>query len=130
MRRWTLLSRAERGGVILSGAWTTSTCYKPLEIERHRLLNCITSFTNPAPQIFLCHPQIINSLGNLDQQLAKVAPFQQADQRLWSALDALDHVLTVFDLAAFDPTSHLAIKSRALVSEFALNETADREALG
>src|SRR5262252_8966968 len=34
MRRWTLLSRAERGGVILSGAWTTSTCYKPREIER------------------------------------------------------------------------------------------------
>src|SRR5215470_3562060 len=36
MRRWTLLSRAERGGVIVSGAWTTSTCYKPREIERHR----------------------------------------------------------------------------------------------
>src|SRR4029453_10263167 len=36
MRRWTLLSRAERGGVILSGAWTTSTCYKPREIERPR----------------------------------------------------------------------------------------------
>jgi hypothetical protein len=34
MRRWTLLSRAERGGVILSGAWTTLTCYKPREIER------------------------------------------------------------------------------------------------
>jgi hypothetical protein len=34
MRRWTLLSRAERGGVILSGAWTTSICYKPREIER------------------------------------------------------------------------------------------------
>src|SRR5919198_4733951 len=34
MRRWTLRSRAERGGVILSGAWTTSTCYKPREIER------------------------------------------------------------------------------------------------
>src|SRR5262245_18982958 len=34
MRRWTLLSRAERGGVILSGAWTTSTCYKLREIER------------------------------------------------------------------------------------------------
>ena len=38
MRRWTLLSRAERGGVILSGAWTTSTCYKPREIERPALL--------------------------------------------------------------------------------------------
>src|SRR5215470_5565695 len=37
MRRWTLLSRAERGGVILSGAWTTSTCYKPREIERPKL---------------------------------------------------------------------------------------------
>src|SRR5215831_6724469 len=34
MRRWTLPSRAERGRVILSGAWTTSTCYKPREIER------------------------------------------------------------------------------------------------
>ena len=34
MRHWTLLSRADRGGVILSGAWTTSTCYKPREIER------------------------------------------------------------------------------------------------
>ena len=34
MRRWTLPSRAERGRVILSGAWTTSTCYKRLEIER------------------------------------------------------------------------------------------------
>src|SRR5262245_52458378 len=37
MPRWTLLSRAERGGVILSGAWTTSTCYKPREIERPEL---------------------------------------------------------------------------------------------
>src|SRR5215813_10706100 len=34
MRRWTLPSRAEQGRVILSGAWTTSTCYKPREIER------------------------------------------------------------------------------------------------
>src|SRR5215831_17072676 len=34
MQRWTLLSRAERGRVILSGAWTTSICYKPREIER------------------------------------------------------------------------------------------------
>src|SRR4029450_661028 len=34
MQRWTLPSRAERGRVILSGAWTTSTCYKPREIER------------------------------------------------------------------------------------------------
>jgi transposase-like protein len=34
MRRWTLPSRAERGGVILSDAWTTSICYKPREIER------------------------------------------------------------------------------------------------
>src|SRR5215510_9357494 len=34
MRRWTLLSRAERKRVILSGAWTTSTCYKLREIER------------------------------------------------------------------------------------------------
>jgi hypothetical protein len=34
MRRWTRPSRAERGRVILSGAWTTSTCYKPREIER------------------------------------------------------------------------------------------------
>src|SRR5215475_3426475 len=38
MRRWTLLSRAERGGVILSGAWTTSICYKPREIERLRFI--------------------------------------------------------------------------------------------
>src|SRR4030095_6683326 len=38
MRRWTLLSRAEREGVILSGAWTTSTCYKPREIERHSFM--------------------------------------------------------------------------------------------
>src|SRR5262245_41924405 len=34
MRRWTLPSRAEQGRVILSGAWTTSICYKPREIER------------------------------------------------------------------------------------------------
>src|SRR5262249_16332868 len=34
MRRWTLPSRAEQGRVILSGTWTTSTSYKPEEIER------------------------------------------------------------------------------------------------
>src|SRR5262249_39624723 len=34
MRRWTLPSRAERGRVILSDAWTTSVCYKLREIER------------------------------------------------------------------------------------------------
>jgi hypothetical protein len=38
MRRWILLSRAERGGVILSGAWTTSIFYKPREIERWGLV--------------------------------------------------------------------------------------------
>src|SRR5215510_139662 len=38
MRRWTLPSRAERGRVILSGVWTTSTCYKPREIERDALV--------------------------------------------------------------------------------------------
>jgi len=43
MRRWTLLSRAERGGVILSGAWTTSTCYKPREIERTSLRSSVAS---------------------------------------------------------------------------------------
>ena len=31
----------ERGRVILSGAWTTSTCYKPREIER-KLLKYLT----------------------------------------------------------------------------------------
>src|SRR5215475_14768652 len=34
MRRWTLPSRAERRRVILSGIWTTSTCYKPLGATR------------------------------------------------------------------------------------------------
>src|SRR5215813_6097720 len=38
MRRWTLPSRAERGRVILSGAWTTSTCYKLQEIERNLVM--------------------------------------------------------------------------------------------
>src|SRR6516165_659898 len=40
MRRWTLPSRAEQGRVTLSGAWTTSTCYKPREIERLLLAAC------------------------------------------------------------------------------------------
>src|SRR5919108_4727020 len=40
MRHWTLLSRAEQGRGILSGAWTTSTCYKPREIERCTLQRC------------------------------------------------------------------------------------------
>ena len=69
------------------------------------------------------------ALGNLDQQLAEVAPFQQADQRLRGVLQTLDHVLAVFDLAAFDPAGHLAIKNRPLVGEFTLNETTYREAL-
>src|SRR5262249_23222349 len=55
---------------------------------------------------------------------------QQADQCLRGVLQALDHILAVFDLADFDPTGHFAIKGRALVGEFTLNETAYREALG
>src|SRR5262249_27972306 len=34
MRRWTRPLPAEPDRVILSNVWTTSTCYKPLEIER------------------------------------------------------------------------------------------------
>src|SRR5262249_30665293 len=39
------------------------------------------------------------------------------------------YVLAVFDRAALDPAGHLAVKSRALVGEFALYETAYREAI-
>jgi len=53
MRRWTLLSRAERGGVILSGAWTTSTCYKPREIERSFLAK------RAQPTLLLIHSLLI-----------------------------------------------------------------------
>src|SRR5215813_1332451 len=35
MRRWTRPLPAEPDRAILSHVWTTSTCYKPLEIERH-----------------------------------------------------------------------------------------------
>src|SRR5215510_1784553 len=34
MRRWTRPLPAEPDRAILSNVWTTSTCYKPLEIER------------------------------------------------------------------------------------------------
>jgi hypothetical protein len=51
------------------------------------------------------------------------------DQRMRGVLQALDHVLAVFDLAAFNPAGHLGVKRRALVGEFALDETAYREAL-
>src|SRR5215475_12896361 len=34
MRRWTRPLPAEPDRAILSHVWTTSTCYKPLEIER------------------------------------------------------------------------------------------------
>src|SRR5262245_36243970 len=36
MRRWTRPLPAEPDRAILSNVWTTSTCYKPLEIERPR----------------------------------------------------------------------------------------------
>src|SRR5262249_2791432 len=50
MRRWTRPLPAEPDRAILSHVWTTSTCYKPLEIERRlqpqlgwlALLNLIT----------------------------------------------------------------------------------------
>src|SRR5262245_62145299 len=67
-------------------------------------------------------------LCNFDQKLTEVSPFKQADQRLRRVLQTLDHVLAVFDPPAFDPAGHLGIKSRALVGEFALNETSYREA--
>src|SRR5215470_6414310 len=37
MQRWTRPLLAEPDRVILSHVWTTSTCYKPLEIERTAL---------------------------------------------------------------------------------------------
>src|SRR5215470_643804 len=37
MRRWTRSLPAEPDRAILSNVWTTSTCYKPLEIERPEL---------------------------------------------------------------------------------------------
>src|SRR4029450_6006046 len=37
MRRWTQPLPAEPDRAILSNVWTTSTCYKPLEIERHTI---------------------------------------------------------------------------------------------
>src|SRR5215475_10520849 len=38
MQRWTRPLPAEPDREILSHVWTTSTCYKPLEIERKRFI--------------------------------------------------------------------------------------------
>src|SRR5262249_23050698 len=45
MRRWTRPLPAEPGRAILSNVWTTSTCYKPREIERPCLLWRLRSAT-------------------------------------------------------------------------------------
>src|SRR5262249_26657775 len=62
MRRWTLPSRAEQGRVTLSGAWTTSTCYKPREIERpwitatfHFSMRSISAVIRSSPVAGLCY---------------------------------------------------------------------------
>src|SRR5690242_9644782 len=67
-------------------------------------------------------------LSNFDQKLAEVAPFEQSDQRLRGLIQAHDHIFAIFDAATFDPFGHLAIKSPALIGEFALYETPYREA--
>src|SRR5215475_14143827 len=41
MRRWTRPLPAEPDRGILSHVWTTSTCYKPLEIERNVYMPCM-----------------------------------------------------------------------------------------
>ena len=44
MRRWTQPLPAEPDRAILSNVWTTSTCYKPLEIERTILCSRVTLY--------------------------------------------------------------------------------------
>src|SRR5262245_29774803 len=51
MRRWTRPSPAEPDRAILSNVWTTSTCYKPLEIERPFQLVINRAFTAKSSQL-------------------------------------------------------------------------------
>src|SRR5262249_35818897 len=71
MRRWTRPLPAEPDRAILSNVWTTSTCYKPLEIERPDFAENDACSTGPS----LAHSCIIP--GCPDANFSKKKPLWQ-----------------------------------------------------
>src|SRR5262249_19968598 len=63
-------------------------------------------------------------------ELAEVSPLEQADEGLRRLFEAFNHILAIAHATLVDPPAHLFVKSRALLSELALDEAADAERLG
>jgi hypothetical protein len=61
---------------------------------------------------------------DLHQQLAEVLALEQAKERGWRILQALDHVLAILDAAAAHPFAHVAQEIRLSSSEIPDDEAA------
>src|SRR6267143_1235050 len=87
-----------------------------------------TTASSPRESMFRC---AVLALGvHADDQLAEVAPLQQADKSCGRLLQAVDDILAVADTAVGDAGTDLAQECRIVCfSTFMVEEPAQRQAL-
>ena len=69
-----------------------------------------------------------SSLRDAHHQFAEVATFQQADKSLGRGFQSIHNIFSIPDLTGCYPRRHLTAKSRTLIDEFPLDETANEQA--